>query len=185
MKLFILLLAVSVSGSAILPAAEPSEDSSPQASQTTDLQKLNAEYERKRAEALRPVTAWYRAKLEVLGKKIQKEGQAVEDARQSLAKTFWEDDQPELKAALCSHKWVWRSEVDAAGVPLSFAADGSVHHRGLNGTWKITGRNEITVQPEDDGAFILRFDASMTTFQGNRRGVTGERRQPAHRRVSE
>jgi hypothetical protein len=182
MKILTILLAGFLLGGSLSPAALPVDDSVPAASPATELRRLNAEYELKRARALRPLTAWYRAELERLGKQIQKEGKAVEDAKHSLARTFWEDDQPELKAALLSQKWVWRSQEDGAGVPLEFSASGAVNHPGLHGTWKVTGPNEVTVQPDDDGAFVLRFNASMTLFEGNRRGVTGEGRRPEERR---
>src|SRR4051812_33435006 len=150
MKIPFLLATAFVLCSSLSPADE--------ATPPTKLQKLNAAYERKRAEALRPVTAWYRAQLEALGREIQQEQRQVEQAKRQLAETFWADDQPELRAALLGHRWVWRSELDGVGVPVEFAADGSVQHEGLHGTWKITGPSEITVQPEDDGAFVLRFN---------------------------
>jgi hypothetical protein len=113
------------------------------------------------------VTAWYRAQLEILGHEIEKE-------RTKVAETFWQDDQPELKQALLSPGWIWRSAEDAEGVALTFLNDGSVHHVALNGTWKITGPSEVTVQPDDDDRFILRFNSSLKSFTGDRRGVTGE-----------
>jgi len=135
------------------------------------LEQLRAEYERRRADALRPATAWYRAQLELLGHELAKE-------RTKVAETFWEDDQPELRQALLAIGWIWRSAEDAEGVDLKFLENGSVHHAGLNGTWKITGPSEVTVQSDDDSRFILRFSSSLRSFTGDRRGVTGERIPP-------
>src|SRR4051794_27669900 len=164
-------IAFAIPGSAELADASP-----PAADRSSDLEQLDREYARRRAEALRPVTMWYRAQLEVLGRKLEKEGAAVPEARARVGGTFWEDDQPELKQALLSRGWIWRSEMDATGVALKFSDDGSVHHVGLNGSWKITGPNEVTVHPDDDAPFVLRFNASLTTFIGDRRGVSGERK---------
>jgi hypothetical protein len=123
MKLNLLsLLTVLLIGS-ITPTrtnADPVSDSPVTAN---SLEQLQAEYERRRADALRPVTAWYRAQLEILGHQIEKE-------RTKVAETFWQDDQPELKQALLSPGWVWRSAEDAEGVALTFLRDGSVHHAG-------------------------------------------------------
>ena len=135
------------------------------------LEQLQAEYARKRADALRPVTSWYRAQLEILGRKVENE-------RTNVAETFWQDDQPELKQVLLCPGWIWRSAEDAVGVALTFLDNGSVHHTGLNGTWKITGPSEVTIQPDDDDRFVLRFNSSLKTFTGDRRGVTGERTPP-------
>lgn len=152
--------------------ADPASDSpATMLSQPDSLKQLQAEYERRRADALRPVTTWYRAQLEILGIQVEKE-------RTKMAETFWQDDQPELKQALLCPDWIWRSAEDAEGVALIFLDNGSVHHAGLNGTWKITGPSELTIQPDDDDRFILRFNSSLKSFTGDRRGVIGERIPP-------
>lgn len=171
-----LSFAVALFGIALVAPARSEVADAPATCQPGDLQRLNQEYERRRAEALRPVTAWYRAQLEALAKSLEKEGQAVAEARGKAAESSWQDDQPELRRALLRPGWIWRSEEDGDGVSLKFLEDGSAHHSGLNGTWRITGPNEVTVQPDNDGKYILRFDASLRTFLGDRRGVEGERR---------
>jgi hypothetical protein len=165
-----LLTVLLIGGAAITRTnADPVSDSAVSVRAKPDpLEQLQAEYERKRADALRPVTTWYRAQLEVLGHQIEKE-------RTNVAETFWQDDQPELKQALLSPGWIWRSAEDSEGVALRFLNNGSVHHAGLNGTWKITGPSEVTIQPDDDDRFILRFNSSLKSFTGDRRGVIGER----------
>jgi hypothetical protein len=169
MKLNLLsLLTALLIGITTRTNAEPASDSPVTAN---SLEQLQAEYERRRADALRPVTAWYRAQLEILGHQLEEE-------RTKVAETFWQDDQPELKQTLLSPGWIWRSAEDAEGVALTFLNDGSVQHAGLHGTWKITGPSEVTVQPNDDDRFILRFNSSLKSFTGDRRGVTGERIPP-------
>jgi hypothetical protein len=182
MKIHLLPLATAVlimTAAATPTNADPTSDSDvTRLAPPSPLEQLRADYERRRADALRPVTAWYRAQLEVLGHQLKKEEQNVTEERTKVAETFWQDDQPELREALLSMGWIWRSAEDAAGVDLKFLENGSVHHAGLNGTWKITGLNEVTVQPDDDSRFILRFSSSLKSFTGDRRGVTGERIPP-------
>jgi len=176
LRLLPLVTIVLIVTAAVTPTnADPASDSDvARLAPPNPLEQLQAEYEQRRADALRPATTWYRAQLEVLGLQIAKE-------RTKVAETFWQDDQPELRLALLSTGWIWRSAEDAEdaeGADLKFLEDGSVHHRGLNGTWKITGPSEVTVQPDDDSRFVLRFSSSLKSFTGDRRGVTGERIPP-------
>jgi hypothetical protein len=144
-----------------------------------ELARLQQEFDRRRAEALRPVVTWYRAQLEALQRTLSEQPPAAKTAiTQALAaarETFWADDQPELKQALTTAPWLWRSSDDTEGVATTFRADGSVDHVGMHGTWRITGPCEVTIRTNDGEQFVLRFNASLTAYEADRSNVSGHR----------
>ncbi|EDY16804.1 hypothetical protein CfE428DRAFT_5613 [Chthoniobacter flavus Ellin428] len=139
--------------------------------------RLQQEFESRRAAALRPVLAWYRARLEALQQTEEspEAQEAIARALTSARETFWQEDQPELRQALLAQPWLWRSEDDAEGVATSFHPDGSVVHIGMRGTWRITGPCEVTILTEADERFVLRFNASLSAYEADRRNVSGRR----------
>ena len=140
-----------------------------------ELAKVQQEYAQRRAEAVRAATAWYRAQLEVLRTQHAAEP-AYLAALNDLRETYWTNDQPELTRALITTPWIWRSDVDANGVVVTFYGDGRVEHIGLRGTWRITGPSEVTIQTgEGDAPMVLRFNASLAAYEANRNLITGQR----------
>ena len=178
MKTFILVtcLSASIAG---LAFSEPGIQTTTTDQPPSELARLKQEFEKRRADALRPVATWYRAQLEALQRRLADEPPATQRAiAQALAaarETFWQDDQPELRQALLAAPWLWRSVLDADGVATTFHADGSVGHVGMRGTWQITGPCEVTIRTDDDGQFVLRFNASLSAYEADRRNVSGHR----------
>lgn len=142
-----------------------------------ELARLHKEFTQRRTNALRSISIWYRAQLEALQQKhsvqppeIQTE---IANALAIARETYWQDDQPELRQVLLAASWLWRSAEDADGVATSFHSDGTVDHLGLHGTWRITGPCEITIRADEHEQFILRFNASLSAFEGDRKNVSG------------
>jgi hypothetical protein len=148
----------------------------------SELARLQQEFDRRRAEALRPVASWYRAQLEALQRTLSDQPPvtqtAIAKALAAARETFWQDDQPELKKALLAASWLWRSSDDAEGVATTFRADGSVEHVGMHGTWRITGPCEVTIQTDAHEQFVLRFNASLSAYEADRSNVSGHRVVP-------
>jgi hypothetical protein len=71
--------------------------------------------------------------------------------------------------------WLWRSEDDENGVTVVFRGDGSVEHIGMKGRWRITGPCEVTIITDAEESFILRFDASLSRYEAQRRNISGQR----------
>lgn len=175
-----LLLAICLLGSTThLSHSDPATTPSTADLTSSELARLQTEFDRKRTEALRPVHAWYRTRLEELQKKLENESSVaqaeVNKALASQREAFWRDDQPELVRALVTQRWLWRSEDDASGVPVAFHAEGAVDHIGLKGTWRITGPSEVTIHTTDDEQFVVRFNASLTAYEADYRKVLGIR----------
>ncbi len=147
-----------------------------------ELKCLKQEHDRRRAAALRPLAGWYRSRLEELQRRAADSpestraeiAQAVAAARES----FWQEDQPELREALIASPWLWRSDEDSEGVTTVFRPNGTVEHVGMSGTWRITGPCEVTLMAEGWYQFILRFNASLSAYEGDHRGVSGHRIAP-------
>ncbi len=184
MKTLILITCLSVSATVPLPAsdAEPVHAAVTAAQRPDDLSRLQDEYARRRADALRPVAAWYRAQLEVLQRQSAGENSedrtAITEALAAVRETFWHEDQPELKQALMATDWLWRSSEDADGVSMTFHADGTVEHVGMDGKWRITGPCEVTIETADHARFVLRFNASLSAYEADTSNVSGHRVAP-------
>jgi len=168
--------------SAFLGTAAFAEPEAPAASAAkspafNEVARLQEEFDRRRATALRPVLAWYRASLEELQQTEEspEAQEAIARALKSTRETFWQDDQPELRQALLAQPWLWRSVDDATGVATSFHADGSVVHIGMRGAWRITGPCEVTILTEAGERFVLRFNASLSAYEADRSNVSGHR----------
>lgn len=164
---------------ALLFASAPLSAQGPQDA-ARELRHLQAEYGKQQADALRPVTLEYQRKLEALRKSFDERNDiaalaVVDVAIAGQKQAFWEQDQPELAAAITHGRWRWCSEVDADGVDVIFRESGAVEHLGLRGSWKITGPSEVTVKSEDGGDYLLRFNASQTAYTGDRQQVHGNR----------
>ena len=155
----------------------------------TELDRLQQEFERRRAEALRPVSAWYREQLETLQKKLFTEAPGSEvkvaETLKAAKEAFWQEDQPELKQALLRSTWLWRSNYDPHGVPVTFRCDNTVEHIGMRGTWKVSGPSEVTITTQDGDRtlfYVLRFNTSLSAYEANRDNVSGVR-LPADRQT--
>ena len=151
----------------------------------TELDRLQQEFERRRAEALRPVAAWYREQLETLRKKLSAETPGSEarvaEALKAAREAFWQQDQPELKQALLRSTWLWRSDIDPHGVPVTFRCDGTVEHIGMRGTWRVSGPSEVTITTQDsDRRFVLHFNTSLSAYEADHRDVSGIRIPAGH-----
>jgi hypothetical protein len=177
----------SLAGSAETPPPRPNAppwpqepDSLAESAETAtpnSLGPLRLKYERERSAALRSVVASYREELKALQQRLAGESRAVAAELRKLDATMASEGQPDLKWAVTSNGWIWRSEVDDAGVVVIFSDDGTVRHHEMHGTWKITGPLEITINQEEDGPIVLRFDEALSKFKGSRQAVTGERFQ--------
>ena len=151
-----------------------------------EIVRLQQEFERRRAEALRPVAAWYREQLETLQKKLFTEEPGSEakvaEVLKAAKEAFWQEDQPELKQALLRNTWLWRSDYDPHGVPVTFRCDGTVEHIGMHGTWRVSGPSEVTIttQDSDRGRYILRFNTSLSAYEADLHNVSGIRMPGVH-----
>lgn len=181
MKALLIITCISAS-LAMLALCEP--DTSPATGTVPhpldELTRLQEEFDRRRAAALRPVTSWYRARLEAL-QNTEHSPEATEAIAKALAaarETFWQDDQPELRQTLLAQPWLWRSSDDAEGVATTFNSDGSVGHIGMRGTWRISGPSEVTIHTEANEQFVLRFNASLSAYEADRSNVSGHRIAP-------
>jgi hypothetical protein len=180
MKTFILIASVSalVAGPLV---GDP--DPAPAATATLqprpEIERLQQEFEHRRAEALRPISAWYRGQLEILRKKLYLEAPGSEakvaEVLQAAKEAFWQEDQPELKEEVVRSTWLWRSDYDPRGVAVTFRSDGTVEHIGLRGTWRISGPSEITVTPQDDDPYVLRLNTSLSAYEADQHNVSGVR----------
>lgn len=181
MKIFVLIICLSASmaGLALSDSGVQTAPTAPADQPSPEFARLQQEFAKRRAEALRPAVTWYRAQLEALQRKLRDEPAATQAAlAQALAaarETFWQDDQPELRQALLAAPWLWRSDDDAEGVATTFFADGTVRHIGMRGTWRITGPCEVTISTEEKEQFVLRFNASLSAYEANRHNVSGHR----------
>jgi len=149
-----------------------------------EIERLQQEFERRRAEALRPVAAWYREQLEKLQKKLLSEAPGSEakvaEALRAAREAFWQQDQPELKQALLRSTWLWRSDDDPRGVPVTFRCDGTVEHIGMRGTWRVSGPSEVTITTQDSERYILRFNTSLNAYEADHHNVSGIRMPAVH-----
>ena len=176
MKLFLLITCLSAF---IINTAfsEPGARTALPLDPHSELARLQQEFDRRRADALRPVGCWYRAELEALQQSASEQSPEIQnEITKALAlarETFWQDDQPELRQALLATSWLWRSADDAEGVATKFHSDGTVDHMGMHGTWRITGPCEITIRADEQEQFVLRFNASLSAYEGDRRNVSG------------
>lgn len=145
----------------------------------TELERLQQDYARKRAEALRPVAAWYREQLEVLQKQLLTDSPGSEAEVAEVLRTakekFWQEDQPELSPALVGGPWLWRSNDDPHGVTVTFRADATVEHIGMRGTWRVSGPSEVTINTEEGERYVLRFNTSLSAYEADHRNVSGVR----------
>jgi len=178
MKTILLITCLSASLAALASSeliVSPATPATPKP--LTELTRLQKEFDQRRSTAIRPVMAWYRAQLEALQRTEQsaEAQQAITKALKAAREAFWQNDQPELWQALVAQPWIWRSSEDAEGVTTSFKPDGSVVHIGMRGIWRITGPCEVTVTNEADEQFILRFNASLSAYEANRKNVSGHR----------
>jgi hypothetical protein len=142
-----------------------------------ELERLRHEFEHRREKALGPLTERYLSRLEELQQNVSPQDRAsaaeVADALKSARETYWQEAQAELRRMLLSATWIWRSNDDANGVVVTFHADGIAQHLGLYGKWRISGPGEVTIDTDGDGQYILRFDDSLRSFEGNRGGIFG------------
>lgn len=182
-------LTAIISAVAKNPQRPVGEPESPPAFNTTaqpqpEIERLQQEFERRRAEALRPVAAWYREQLETLQKKLSAEAPGSEtklaEALKAAREAFWQQDQPELKQALLRSTWLWRSDDDSRGVPVTFRCDGTVEHIGMRGTWRVSGPSEVTITTQDSERYILRFNTSLNAYEADHHNVSGIRMLDVH-----
>jgi len=128
-------------------------------------------------EATRDFMARRIAKLEALQTELSQQNRETEAA---LAKTlasarevYARLDQPNLRRALINSTWIWRSNRDTNAVVTVFHADGTTAHIAMQGRWRISGPNEVTISTEGDGDYILKFKPSLKGFEGDRDGILG------------
>ena len=144
-----------------------------------EIERLQQEFDRRRAEALRPVAAWYREQLETLQKRLFTEAPGSEakvaEILKAAKEAFWQEDQPELKQALLRSTWLWRSDYDPHGVPMTFRDESAVEHIGMRGTWRISGPSEVTITTEDGDRYLLRFNTSLSAYEADHHNVSGVR----------
>jgi hypothetical protein len=142
-----------------------------------ELERLRHDFERRREKTLEPLTGRYISSLEALQQGVPPQDRAaiaeVSDALKTARETYWQEAQGELRGMLLRATWIWRSNDDANGVVVTFHADGIVEHLGLHGRWRISGPDEVTVDPDGGGPIVLRFDDALRTFEGNRGGIFG------------
>ena len=176
MKRFILSAIICASFSR-LTFAESDFQTDAEREPISELVRIQREFSRRRAIALRPLDRWYRDELQALRQTRSGQSPAIQaelvKALASAREMFWQDDQPELTDGLLAASWLWRSDDDADGVAVNFHADGTVEHIGMRGTWRITGPCEVTIRTDDREQFVLRFNASLSAYDGDRRGVSG------------
>lgn len=135
------------------------------------------DFNRTQPEAAREFMARRIAKLEALQKELTQQNRETEAA---LAKTlasarevYAQLDQPKLRLALTNATWIWRSNRDANAVITVFRADGTTGHIAMQGRWRISGPNEVTISTEGDGDYILKFKPSLKSFVGDRDEILG------------
>ena len=179
MKTLLIIITCISASAAALVSAEPSTPivTTSIAHPLNELTRLQQEFDGRRATAMRPVAAWYRARLEAL-QRTEQSPDALEAIAKALAtarETFWQDDQPELRQALLAQPWLWRSSDNAEGVATAFNPNGTVVHIGMRGTWRITGPCEVTIHTDAGEQFILRFNASLSAYEADRSNVSGHR----------
>jgi hypothetical protein len=84
--------------------------------------------------------------------------------------------QAELAERLTATTWTWGD----ASVVMTFGRDGGVGHRGMRGTYTVTGPRRLVIHIPDNGDNItFRFDASLTRYTALGRGFGGQRMPPA------
>jgi hypothetical protein len=181
MKTFILITCISAS---IFTRLHGEPDRVPAKNITVappvpELEQLQQEFDRRRAEALRPISVWYRERLETLQKRLYTEAPGSEarvaEVLRAAKEAFWDEDQPELKQALIGSTWRWRSNYDPHGVPVTFRGDRTVEHIGMRGTWRISGPNEVAISTEEGDRYHLRFNTSLSAYEGDKHNVSGVR----------
>lgn len=169
----VLALVVALSGS-------KAEDAPNEASISADkLAVLQRERDERTAAALAPIREWFN---EQLAKLKEQSPSATPHVQEPLAHVsakerskYWTENQPELKAALVTNGWLWRSEDDSTGVPVTFNENGTATHIGMQGVWSITGPSEVTIHTTEQERFVLRFNSSLTCYEADCRGVEGQR----------
>ena len=172
------LLSICVIPSLMLEAQTPATK------ETEELARLKNTFEQKRADALKPVNAWYETQLENARKKLTQKGD-LEGALQvqNELKTFREsslrESTDEFKKALLSTTWSWSEIPNDRGVEMTFKDEPTVSHIGMRGTWKITGPREVTLI-EGGVTHVFRFDQKITEYQkvgGTGKPIFGRRWQ--------
>lgn len=139
------------------------------AKEPDDLDRLRRDYIRRRADALKPVTAGYVAQLEVLQKKLTQNNNLesamfVQRELESIRESSAQEGQGDLKKALIANTWSWTGKAGEKGVEMTFKDDGTVGHIGMSGTWQITGLLEVTITVSGGEKVLLRFDASLNSY---------------------
>ena len=74
------------------------------------------------------------------------------------------DEEP-LKKALLESKWSWIALNGEGGVVMTFHEDGTVNHRGMGGTWKITGPRDVKIIYTDGNSILLHFDETLDSYK--------------------
>ncbi len=69
-----------------------------------------------------------------------------------------------LKTALLESKWTWVAARGERNVVMTFHEDGTVNHRGMSGTWKITGPRDVKITTNGT-ALLLQFDQSLRNYK--------------------
>ncbi|MEA3213145.1 MAG: hypothetical protein QOE70_6202 [Chthoniobacter sp.] len=180
MKTFFLITCISTSILTRLAGeSEPGPAATTLARSAPEIEQLQQDFERRRAVALRPVSAWYRERLETLQKRLYAEAPGSEakvaEVLRAAKEAFWEEDQPELKQALIGSTWLWRSNYDPHGVSVTFRGDRTVDHIGMRGTWRISGPSEVTIRTEEGDRYLLRFNTSLSAYEADHDNVSGVR----------
>jgi hypothetical protein len=193
MKTFLIITCISASIlTRLLGEPRPVPANATVARPASELEQLQQEFDRRRAEALRPVSAWYRERLETLRKRLFTEAPGSEakvaEVLQAAKEAFWDEDQPGLKQALIGNTWLWRSNYDPHGVTVTFRGDRTVEHVGMRGTWRISGPSEVAICTEEGDRYHLRFNTSLSAYEGDNHNVSGVRlpavREPRSHRDS-
>lgn len=157
----ITLFALLVTSTALLAQDAPTKE-------PEELKRLRQEYTQKREAALKPINASYKQKLELLINSLTQRNQldsavAVRKELENLTENI--SGKTGLRHALLQSKWSWTGGAKETDVFLDFREDGTVSHRGMNGTWTITGPNEIKLIENGGRTLILQFDARLESYR--------------------
>lgn len=163
----------------LLSAFSPSSLVYGQALAKSELGELTNAYEKRRAEALKPVKTWYQAQLETLQKKYVQNNDLeaavmVKDELEVVRRELGDDNFPDLRIALLGNHWSWSSKPTDKGVEMTFFPDGKVSHIGMKGTWVISGARELTLVEDKGEKRILKFDASLKSYRQTNGQVYGK-----------
>ena len=160
--------------------------SAPNTKEPDELSRLRRAHQQKRVDALKPVMTVYENQLVALQKKLTQkndldEALLVRNELEALKKSFVVELSWELTRSLLETSWSWTGEPRAKrdkGVEMIFYDDGTVSHRGMRGTWHVTGPREILIlESNTPGKYVLRFDSKFTAYEQAGGPIHGRRWQ--------